>query len=300
VWLDSSEGAYIEKSAENKDATVCPAIMIPAGNGLITVALGRVGLRSKDVIVEDTDPLTAQEWEIIEAMGNLHEFSYDDCSATTLSKVRLGNGPPMELVVAISYFDKLSGEFITMNGIEQFRIPYKAELNDDGTIVPSETINMNKMVDLRTAHYFDFKTWTMRRNWSSGRYITWTRKTTRPFQMWPEAWNSEKIGLACDACRRAKALRAKHIRTLGKAENRIRKSRGPIPEKFGDQVTLDRIIARNERNRRFKGQTSALMLMDRATGFRWGRGLRQKTGKANLEVMRKFQGPDPDDKIKYV
>ena len=75
-WLDSSEGAYIEKSAENKDVTVYPAIMIPAGNGLITVAPGRVDLRSKDVIVEDTDPLTAQEWEIIEAMGNLREFSY--------------------------------------------------------------------------------------------------------------------------------------------------------------------------------------------------------------------------------
>ena len=102
----------------------------------------------------------------------------------------------MELVVAISYLDKLSGEFITMNGIEQFRIPYKAELNHDGTIVPSETINMNKMVDLRTIHYFDPKTWTMKGNWSSGRYITWTRKTTRPFEMWPEAWNSEKIGLA--------------------------------------------------------------------------------------------------------
>ena len=55
---------------------------------------------------------------------------------------------------------------------------------------------MNKMVDLRTIHYFDPKTWTMRGNWSSGRYITWTRKTTRPFEMWPEAWDSEKIGLA--------------------------------------------------------------------------------------------------------
>jgi hypothetical protein len=100
-------------------------------------------------------------------MGNLHEFSYDNCSATTLSKERLENGPPMELVVAISHLDKLSGEFITMNGIEQFRIPHKAELNDDGTIVPSETINMNKMVDLRTTHYFDPKTWTMRGNWNS-------------------------------------------------------------------------------------------------------------------------------------
>jgi hypothetical protein len=93
---------------------------------------------------------------------------------------------------------------------------------------------------------------------------------------------------SCDACRRAKALRAKHVRSLEKAENRIRKSRGPLPEKFGDQVTLDHIVARNEHKRGFKGQTSALTLMDRATGLRWGRGLRQKTGRANLEVMRKF------------
>jgi hypothetical protein len=44
---------------------------MPAGNGLIAVAPGRVDLRSRDVIVEDSNPLTAKEWEIIEAMGNL-------------------------------------------------------------------------------------------------------------------------------------------------------------------------------------------------------------------------------------
>jgi hypothetical protein len=26
-------------------------------------------------------------------------------------------------------------------------------------------------------------------DWSSGRYIHWTKKTTRPFELWPEAWN---------------------------------------------------------------------------------------------------------------
>jgi hypothetical protein len=88
-WLDSSEGAYVEKSVDNKDVTVYPAIMMPAGTGLITVAPGRVDLHSQDVIVEDSKPLTDQEWEIVEAMGNLHEFSYDNCSATTLSKERL-------------------------------------------------------------------------------------------------------------------------------------------------------------------------------------------------------------------
>jgi hypothetical protein len=73
-WLDSSEGAYVEKSVDNKDVTVYPAIVIPAGTGLITAAPGRVDLHSQDVIVEDSEPLTAQEWEIVEAMGNLHVF----------------------------------------------------------------------------------------------------------------------------------------------------------------------------------------------------------------------------------
>jgi hypothetical protein len=94
----------------------------------------------------------------------------------------------------------------------------------------------------------------------------------------------------CDTCRRGKALRAKHVRTLRKA----------VPEKFDGQVALDHIVARNEHHRVFKGQTRALTLADRAAGFRWGRGFRQKTGRANLEVVQQFQGPDPADKIKYV
>jgi hypothetical protein len=105
---------------------------------------------------------------------------------------------------------------------------------------------------------------------------------------------------SCNSCRRAKALRAKHVRTLKKAQHRIRKSRGPIPDNFGDQVTLDHIISRNLQNLGCGGQTSALTLMDRATGFRWGKGLMKKTGAANLEVMQKFQGPDAKDRIKYV
>jgi hypothetical protein len=185
-WLDRSEEAHVEKSVDNKDVTV------HAGTGLITVALGRVDLRSPDVIVEDSKPLTAQEWEIVEAMGNLREFSYDNCSATTLSKEKLELGPPMDLVVAISYLDKLSGEFITANRVEQLRIPYKPELNADGSIVPSTDIKMNRVVDLRAIHYFDPMSWKMRGNWSSGRYMHWTKKTMRPFEMWPEAWNADR------------------------------------------------------------------------------------------------------------
>jgi hypothetical protein len=194
-WLDSSEGACVENSVDNKDVAVCPAIVIPAGNRPITVAPGRVDLHSQDVIVEDSKPLTAQEWEIVEAMGNLREFSYENCSATTLNKDELEFGPPMDLVVAISYLDKLSREFITVNGVEQFRIPYKPELNADGSIVPSTDIKMIRVVDLRAIHYFDPMTWEMRGNWSSGRYIHWTKKTMRPFEMFPEAWNADGVTL---------------------------------------------------------------------------------------------------------
>ena len=54
---------------------------------------------------------------------------------------------------------------------------------------------MNRMVVLRIIHYFGPMTWTMRRNWSSGRCVKWARKTTRPFEMWPEAWNADKVSL---------------------------------------------------------------------------------------------------------
>jgi hypothetical protein len=82
-----------------------------------------------------------------------------------------------------------------VNGVEQFRIPYKPELNADGSIVPSADINVNRVVDLRTIHYFDPMTWKMRGDWSSGRYTHRTKKTMRPFEMWPEAWNADGVSL---------------------------------------------------------------------------------------------------------
>jgi hypothetical protein len=68
-WLDSSEGAFIEKSEDDKDVTVRPAIMVPSGSGLVTVARERVELHSTEIIVGDNEPLTVQEWETIEAMS---------------------------------------------------------------------------------------------------------------------------------------------------------------------------------------------------------------------------------------
>jgi hypothetical protein len=104
---------------------------------------------------------------------------------------------------------------------------------------------------------------------------------------------------SCDTCRRAKALRARRIRTSKKARRGVRKFQGPIPEK-SDQVTLDHVIARNERNLGFAKQTNVFACIRRAIHFRWGKGFRKKTGVANLEAMRKLQGPDPKDKIKHI
>jgi hypothetical protein len=65
-------------------------------------------------------------------------------------------------------------------------------------------------------------------------------------------------------------------------------------------VTLDHIIAKRDLERGYKGQTTALTLIDRATNFRWGRGLQDKGGKSCSEVMRRFQGTFGEDKINYV
>jgi hypothetical protein len=188
-WLDSSEGACIEKDESDKDVTVCPAIVVPSGNGLITVPHERDEIHSAETIVEAIDPLTVQEWETIESMGNLCELLYDGWS-DTLTKSQIEYGPPMDSVVAISYVDETDGEFITVKGVEHFRTPYVPELDADGAIVPITPINVRKKVDLRTIHYFYPAMRKASGNWSSGRYNRWTKPTTRPFEMWPEVWNS--------------------------------------------------------------------------------------------------------------
>jgi hypothetical protein len=41
---------------------------------------------------------------------------------------------------------------------------------------------------LRAIRYYDPATWKPGGNWGNGRYIKWSKKTTRPFEMWPEVW----------------------------------------------------------------------------------------------------------------
>jgi hypothetical protein len=85
-------------------------------------------------------------------------------------------------------------------------------------------------------------------------------------------------------------MRARHIRTCKKARRRVHKILAVRPEKFGDRVTLDHIVARNERNMGYAKQQNALTIIDAATDFRWGKAQKNRTGEANLEVMQKFKG----------
>ena len=80
----------------------------------------------------------------------------------------------------------------------------------------------------------------------------------------------------------------------------MHKSRGPIPVKFGDQVTLDHIIALREINHGCGGETNAITMMDRALSFRWAKGLTRRTGANNLQAVREFQGAREEDKIKHM
>jgi hypothetical protein len=105
---------------------------------------------------------------------------------------------------------------------------------------------------------------------------------------------------SCDTCRRAKAMQARRIRTSKQALKRVRKIQAVRPEKFGDRVTLDHIIARSERNMGYGEQQNAITLIDAATDFRWGKDQKYNSGEENLQVLQKVQGPDPTDKIKYV
>jgi hypothetical protein len=51
---------------------------------------------------------------------------------------------------------------------------------------PYTPIMLPKQIRSRVIHYYDPATWKPKGNWGNGRYIRWTKKTTRPFEMWPE------------------------------------------------------------------------------------------------------------------
>jgi hypothetical protein len=105
---------------------------------------------------------------------------------------------------------------------------------------------------------------------------------------------------SCETCRQAKAQRIKHLRAARKSESRMRKSHGPIPVEFGDQVTLDQIICLRDNNQGCGGETNAITVINRALNFRWAKGVARHTRANHLQAVREFPGARGEDKIKCV
>jgi hypothetical protein len=53
-----------------------------------------------------------------------------------------------------------------------------------------EPIPLPARAKLRVVHYYDLAKWKPRGNWANGRWVNWTKKTTRPMDIWPELWNT--------------------------------------------------------------------------------------------------------------
>jgi hypothetical protein len=112
-WLAPPGDVRNAKGKRNKDNAIHPAIVIPSGNGLVTVAPERIELECTDRPTDDAEgpdsALSDTEWEAVESMGNLLEFAYGKWT-NVLIRGQMPDGPPMELVAAIS-----NGEILTVN-----------------------------------------------------------------------------------------------------------------------------------------------------------------------------------------
>jgi hypothetical protein len=116
-------------------------------------------------------------------MTNVREFAYDDWVKEVFQGC-IDKGPPMALVVARTFVDMSTGQILTLDGIEQYWVPYAhaPDAEPCALIIPPDRIR------LRVIHYYDPATWKPDGNWGNGRYVGWTKTTTRPFEMWPEVW----------------------------------------------------------------------------------------------------------------
>jgi hypothetical protein len=91
----------------------------------------------------------------------------------------------MRLVAARTFLDVSTGQILTLDGVELYRVPYVQVPNAEAC----PPIVLPKRIRQRVIRYYDPATWKPRGDWGYGRYTHWTRKTTRPFRMWPEVWD---------------------------------------------------------------------------------------------------------------
>jgi hypothetical protein len=112
---------------------ILPAVVVPSGDGLVTIRTAIVTTTSPPDDVQDAEvELNADELLALDAMSNLHEFAREEWTThVPLGRVgewkdgkRKGEGPPIELVVARTFLDVTNGMIVSIGGRKQYRVPY--------------------------------------------------------------------------------------------------------------------------------------------------------------------------------
>jgi hypothetical protein len=192
--LDISFGVQDSDDAKMEQPRITPAVVMPAGDGLVTIQPELAATECPTEEGSDLEHLlTDAEWATFEKMTNVREFAYDNWMQEVMQgrvgegppEKRIGERPPMALVVARTFLDMTTGQILTINGVEHYRVPY-VQVPDAEACTP---ILLPERIRLRIIHYYDSTEWKPKGNWGNGRYIKWIRKITRPFAMWPEVWN---------------------------------------------------------------------------------------------------------------
>jgi hypothetical protein len=168
-----------------------PAVMVPTETRFVTI---RPQLETIDTANKSDleSVITTAEWAKLEEISNLREFLYatwtdelfrgqifELSSDARFPNKRIGEGPPMNLVVARTFLDMATGRILETDEAEQYRAPY-VQVEDAEACPP---IPFPQRTKLHIVHYYDPATWKPRGNWANGRWITWTKKTTRLFKL---------------------------------------------------------------------------------------------------------------------
>jgi hypothetical protein len=92
----------------------------------------------------------------------------------------------MNLVAARTFLDMAIGRICEIDNKELCWAAYTQVENAEAC----EPIPLPGRAKLRVVHYYDPTTWKPRGNWADGRWVDWTKKTTRPMEIWPDLWNT--------------------------------------------------------------------------------------------------------------
>jgi hypothetical protein len=108
--------------------------------------------------------LAAAEWAQLEDMSNLREFSYvvwpdtlfrgqifELSTDARYPNKRIGEGPPMNLVVARTFLDVATGRICEIDNKELYRAAYAQVENAEAC----EPIPLPARIKLRVVHYYD-------------------------------------------------------------------------------------------------------------------------------------------------